>query len=491
MNATRVSFCAGRRFGILLFLFLSIIRIAKSSEVTFTVTGIVLGGPDTLGIFDVGKAMQHGTPFKLVFTFDDTRGELTFSQPCKNAGSGVMDNETNGSPGMAVLTIGSKSYTFGDPVKGHSGAWRSIRGACETENQLVLMVDDGKQSEISSGVDIRVDPSEGVRFTNDPDWKSALTLSSIKAQNSAFNIFGGYERACYSSLRVDSVVVSGPHAGPKLESRPAPKVTPQLPVPPAPVAHGQAASKIFVLSTLDGTRITSFSSEGRRTGAIDLGMRAATGLATDGTGRIYLSNSGTSDQLMSFMLDGKTVTLNPGGCCSGLALNTAGNLYALAMDDQGNGVVKSFVPKMPNAPIKTGLSLASGMAVDASGKVYVVSKGNNVVKSYDTKGQPTEPTIGGLNAPAAIAIDSVNGRIYVANYTEVATFLLSSRRVPPTIHLDKDGEGVYQPTALAVDASGRLYVGYYAGKVGIYEPDGKPTRPAFDVPSGITGIAVH
>jgi len=480
---------AGRKRLGLLLLFLAL-RPAKASEITFTLTGTLTGGPDTFGTFGIGNKLPSGTPFKLVFTFDDTKGK----QDTEGCGSGINGDGAQ-SPGKAVLTIGSRSFTFGVGPTAKSGAWRST---CDG-TLFVLTVGEGRVfNNTLVGVRFSLPGAMGLLMRNS-DWRSALTLPKVNnpASGNGFGISreGDYSHETNSDFEINSVVVSGPHPGPKVEARVEPKPAP-VPPPAPPVAQGTGASKIFVLSDDGGTKVTTYSPDGKRISpTIWLGARNGSGLALDSAGRIYVAINGAVDQIMSFNPDStRSGTRNPGNCCFSVALSPLGFAYGLAVDRQGNGVVKVMPPSgAPGQPdISTGLSVASAVAVDAHGTIFVVSKGQNVIKTYDASGRPTDLTIrAGVDTPTGVAIDSRNGRIYVSNWNSVTTYTMTGQRVPPTI-IEKGDWDLPEPTAaVAVDASGRIYVGYQGGKVGIYEPNGKLARPIIKVPSRLLGIAVQ
>src|SRR5580700_6238405 len=115
MNAIRVSKSAGRKLGMISIGAMAVLAVvvwpAKGTQTVITITGTLLGGADRLPIFDVGKNLDK-QPFTLVYTFDDAKGKPSPAGRCGDVSSGIEGGGTN-SPGKAVLTIGTKSYTFG------------------------------------------------------------------------------------------------------------------------------------------------------------------------------------------------------------------------------------------------------------------------------------------------------------------------------------------------------------------------------------------
>lgn len=80
MHRTRVSISAGRRLGIILTIILSLAAShARAGNIYITAKGTV-SGEDYLHVFLLGgltfleSTIAKGTPFQLMFTFDDARG---------------------------------------------------------------------------------------------------------------------------------------------------------------------------------------------------------------------------------------------------------------------------------------------------------------------------------------------------------------------------------------------------------------------------------
>src|ERR1700683_2543638 len=113
---------------------------AHAAEVIYTVRGVINDGQDYLAIFGLGKAMPKGTPFMLVFTFEDSKG-LPTKVRCANAGSGILGNNQQ-SPAIAILTIANTSYVFGRKPEAASSAWRGA-GACDGA-EIAASVSDGR-----------------------------------------------------------------------------------------------------------------------------------------------------------------------------------------------------------------------------------------------------------------------------------------------------------------------------------------------------------
>jgi hypothetical protein len=92
--------------------FLGAVQTAAAATVTITITGTLTGsgvGIDSFPVFGFpAGASLAGQPFVLVYTFDDTKGEVTLDPPVQSEISGTGAS----TPGTAVLWINGQSYCF-------------------------------------------------------------------------------------------------------------------------------------------------------------------------------------------------------------------------------------------------------------------------------------------------------------------------------------------------------------------------------------------
>jgi sugar lactone lactonase YvrE len=184
------------------------------------------------------------------------------------------------------------------------------------------------------------------------------------------------------------------------------------------------------------------------------------GVAVDASGNVYVADSGNNCIRM--------VT------AAGVVTTLAGSLYAGSAD--GTNAAARF-----NYPV--------GVAVDASGNVYVADFGNNCIRKVTAAGVVT--TLAGstegyadgtgmaaqFNLPSGVAVDA-NGNVYVADYGNNCIRKVTATGVVTTLagsvnYGYADGTGAaamfYYPEGVAVDASGNVYVAdtynYYIRKV--------------------------
>jgi len=186
-------------------------RPSQPSQVTITVRGMA-GGSDDLRIFGAAQTIPEGTPFTLVYTFDDSKGQSYVNPNCADWGSGITGNQKD-SPGTATLTIAGKSYTFGKGPNVKASVWRKVKTQC-SNSEIAMEVSEGQFPNFS-GVNTRAHAPAGTNsLAQMKDWRAVATLAAVDANdpNNTFRIaLPG--RTGYSTrgvLRVKSIEVSGP-----------------------------------------------------------------------------------------------------------------------------------------------------------------------------------------------------------------------------------------------------------------------------------------
>jgi hypothetical protein len=181
-------------------------RQGKAADVNITITGVLTGGWDQLGIFATGKEAQSmgGKPFTLVFTFDDAKGRAHAENR-----SSSLSGEGPASGAKAVLTMGTGSFTFGDDKFSSWSVYRS-------PGLISAYVNEKKGSYFndSPGVDVRIMPAQGSRTQFGADWKAPLSTSTVDNQTSCFfiNRHDAPNREVKGCFDVKKVEVAGPRS---------------------------------------------------------------------------------------------------------------------------------------------------------------------------------------------------------------------------------------------------------------------------------------
>jgi sugar lactone lactonase YvrE len=226
------------------------------------------------------------------------------------------------------------------------------------------------------------------------------------------------------------------------------------------------------------------------------GLANPLGVAVDGSGSIFVAESGSGFVYKETLSGGTYVrSAIASGLShpSGLALDGMGNVYVAASD----GAYKEALSNgsYSQTGIVTDLTDLSGIAVDGSGNVYVTSSlyGDVHKAALEANGAYTEIAIGsGISHPTGVAVDG-SGNIYIADgksgdvYKE--TLEPNGSYTQTTV-----AGGLAGPQGVAVAGGGNLYI---AGSTGgeIYREALQPNGSYLQTiaASGLTapwGIAV-
>ncbi|QQL49613.1 NHL domain-containing protein [Mucilaginibacter ginkgonis] len=213
-----------------------------------------------------------------------------------------------------------------------------------------------------------------------------------------------------------------------------------------------------------------------------------------------------------------------------LAVDKQNNLY---MTDQGNNLVIKITPAgvattlagsgiagyvNSNTALTAQFNAPRGIAVDASGNIYVADSNNSRIRMISTAGVVTTFAGGGIGftddtgalalfrTPTGLAFDT-NGNLFVADYGNYAIRKITSAGVVTTVAGNRSITTLIgNPNAIAIDAANNLYIADGTGRVlrlqnssGILNSiagsasvygfaDGTNTAAKFNVPTGIVTV---
>ncbi len=145
------------------------------------------------------------------------------------------------------------------------------------------------------------------------------------------------------------------------------------------------------------------------------------GLAIDDTGNVWIAN--TSSSVIKLTNTGTLVTGFPfigGNFPQGIALDTAGNAWV--SNSQGADIMEiSPSGSLINDVTSPGFANGQGVAIDSSGSIWAVGQGSNSLLKLSGAGAVLSGTGSGfagagLDAPAGVAIDAT-GHVFVVNTT--------------------------------------------------------------------------
>ena len=206
-------------------------------------------------------------------------------------------------------------------------------------------------------------------------------------------------------------------------------------------SYNNLVRKISLAGTV--TTLAGTGAKGLSNGNADTALfNSPQGVAVDAAGNVYVADLG-NNAIRKISKAGTVITLagngNQGAADgldtsatfnqpTGVAVDVAGNVYVA---DYGNNLIRKITPA-GNTTTLAGSGLAgsangtgtaasfngsAGIAVDASGNIYVADYANNAIRKITSAGVVTTINSGAgiLNHPYGVAINK-SGSIYVANY---------------------------------------------------------------------------
>jgi sugar lactone lactonase YvrE len=223
---------------------------------------------------------------------------------------------------------------------------------------------------------------------------------------------------------------------------------------------------------------------------------AATGIAVDFASNIYFANG--DGGAVEVVAPGQTLQQAKGivqgmGSAAGVAIDGNGNVYA---SDSLNNYIVKITPQpdggyASNQITTSALDTPEGIAVDGSGNVYIAdSFHSRVLKETLWAGSYTESTIAsastnGLSYPYGVAVDG-NGNVYIADTSNsrVLKETLSGNNyiqsVLPTPNMGR-------PSWVTVDGFGSVYIADYDnGQIVKETPSAEGYTPSIASTAGLS-----
>lgn len=190
------------------------------------------------------------------------------------------------------------------------------------------------------------------------------------------------------------------------------------------------------------------------------------GLALDSAGNLYAASL-TQDTVTKFNTNGTASTFAIAYGPFGLGFDSAGNLYVADQYTANidkiapNGAISVFASDPGNGSV---LSYPEGLALDSAGNVYVVNFNTNTIEKFTTNGTPSVFASTGVNGPfgPALAFDKA-GYLYAeapATYPALYSIVKYAPNGTDTVFASDPGDGsvLDDPAGMAFDSAGNLYV---------------------------------
>ncbi len=220
------------------------------------------------------------------------------------------------------------------------------------------------------------------------------------------------------------------------------------------------------------------------------------GVAVDGSGNLYFSNSGEG-QVYKLSASTHAITLLSAGLSYPYGLAVYGG-YLYIADAGANAILKVPVgggttTTIAMSGISPALNAPTGVALDASGNIYIADSGNNAIRKWTvatstmtTLAAPGTPTGLSMGTPMGLVLDA-SGNVYFSDQLTKAIrrWNISGGTVSLII-----SAGLLAPAGVAIDGAGNLYIAD-PGTAAITKWNGSTlvTLAQADL-SGPTGVAV-
>jgi sugar lactone lactonase YvrE len=256
----------------------------------------------------------------------------------------------------------------------------------------------------------------------------------------------------------------------------------------------------FVTNDMSGNIAGGYSGDGGA--ATNASLNNPAGLVVDASGNLFMADSGNS-RIRKLDLHGIITTVAGGGVGdggaathaslnnpSGVAVDASGNLF---IDDQNNGLIRKVdlngiittvagggtnYPGDGGAATNASLS-PSGVAVDASGNLFIDDQNDGLIRKVDLNGIITTVAGGGTNSPgnggtatnaslspSRVAVDA-SGNLFIADQNNGLIRKVDLNGIITTVagggtNYHGDGGAATNtslaPSGMAVDTSGNLFI---------------------------------
>ncbi|AQS94908.1 hypothetical protein BXQ17_12820 [Polaribacter sp. BM10] len=185
-------------------------------------------------------------------------------------------------------------------------------------------------------------------------------------------------------------------------------------------------------------------------------------MTIDNSGNMYIADSNIIRKISTL---GEVTTFSSSGFneITGIAVDASGNVF---VSDEGNHNIKKITPSgTVSTFVGSNLSYPAGIAFDNLGYLYVVDRGNNMIKKVSPAGvvsafagsgtmglQDGQGSLAQFSNPRGIALDAV-GNIYVTDTDFNKIRMITSAGIVSTLPAK-----VSNPNSIALDSYNNLYI---------------------------------
>ena len=249
-----------------------------------------------------------------------------------------------------------------------------------------------------------------------------------------------------------------------------------------------SAGNLYI-ADFDGNKVHKVTPQGTVT-TFASGLLGPEGLAFGSNGDLYIAEN--FDGVDEVTPSGQVTDIANGSLFNdprGIAIDASGNIYVA---NSGNGTVVKLTPAGAVSPFASGFQNPQGLAINASGDLFVVSandgNGNNGSVQEVTPDGTVNPYVSGFQGPSGVAIDAA-GNLYVPNgFNDPAVV---SKVTPAKVVSTFVSAGLHFPESLSFDAAGNLYIANNLENNNIETPEVSEVAAAVTVPFSFTGTALR
>jgi sugar lactone lactonase YvrE len=277
------------------------------------------------------------------------------------------------------------------------------------------------------------------------------------------------------------VAVYGDNAAIKLEPLNSLTYLPNMISIDVPEANGIAVdtSGNVYASSKSGNDIVKIQSGSYDFSTVAEGLSSPSRMCFDSTGTLFVVDTGnntikkiTSTGVISTISVAFAVTGEQFSSPTGITIDSSGNLYVA---DTGNGSIRKLAPSTLSAGAYTASTITipgtsfsqpTGITIDSSGNLFVTDTGTNLIRKLakSADGSYAVSTIAGtgtsgfangsgtaasFNQPSGIAVDS-SGNLYVADYGNHVIRKLFANAANLTIDVESGSASVTAPIAATI-----------------------------------------
>jgi len=185
------------------------------------------------------------------------------------------------------------------------------------------------------------------------------------------------------------------------------------------------------------------------------------GVAVGPDGSVFVADAGEAQAVRRISPDGFVSTIATGfNTPSGIAIDASGVLYVA---DTANNAIRRVALDGAVTTLAQGFNGPIGVAVDPAGRVIVADTYNDRIRAIQADGTVVDITQEDFDTPCGVAVDAT-GNIYIAETGAGAVRMISTTGVVSTVE-PLPAEGLFRPIGIAIGAAGALYVTDDRGRI--------------------------